>query len=540
MRPLILLFYLFLLPIVSHAQELSIEQQADRFVELASLWEENCSDDSNLLANAPIDCAYEWKRLEILYNDLAEKEFFSENEVDDGVQCLRPTSQSPWVLSENKQEQFGASLLTMIKATKPDNQCIQQDSQCVTDLYCNAFKSFIPGGESLSKGLVQAATVVYRKLDLQLEQSSALTTLKQCADNQSGSCMRSIFRGIFDSIFSTLDAVWQLSKTAVSSGWEWIKSAFVESENLQSEKLLLATQMNDSLLDQFLQDPLAMIQKMATSIYQLSMDAIKNHYGCEKWDGEPMASRCLIPMQTWECADCTQKMNAVCGVLGFAGGEIITSFLTGGMVGAAKTALSPALKVGAKGLSSMAPLLKPLKQVSSAGLSTATTLAKHHWQIIKSSPVGTLAAHSKKGLNQIAATKSFKVATALPVMAGRGVKEYFSLMDKAFVSGIYAGESAASKMALIAKLPLRPELLRAIEASSEVRTAFYQYPETVHFLFSNKEQAKSLELYLTTLSPEGQVKFSQLVTEMAKRKLPADQLKWRNKLFQAIRDCHKF
>lgn len=507
------------------AQYLTEEQQAARFLEAASFWQETCGNNQSLplvkfddSANY-FDCAHELKRLDLLYLDLSSREFFSSND----KQCLADAEQLQ-VSASN----FGSKLEEMLKSSAPDPSCQQSISDCMGDLYCNAFASFIPGGEKLSQGLYQGAAILYRKLDLEIDRSSSLQQLKKCGENKSGNCLRSVLRGVFDSIFTTLDAFWQLGKMAVNSGWKWLSKQFSSAEELTSDKLLVASQLDDSLLDQLMADPLAMVQKMAKSIYDLSIDAIKTHYGCQKWSGEAMASTCLEPMDSWECADCALKMNAVCGVLGFAGGEIISSFITGGMVGAGKAMLTPALKVGAKGMSKMAPLIAPLKKVTVAPVRQLSHLVERKWSSVLHHPA----------VSKVANSKSYRVVMAAPSAASKGVKEYFSLMDQAFVSGMRFGEELPWSV-MASKTLLAPKTLRLIESSDSLRQVYRADPETMHFLFAEKDMALRLEGFLSKASAAEKGKFAQIVSELTKRKIPADRIKWREKLDLYLKSCLK-
>ncbi len=54
-------------------------------------------------------------------------------------------------------------------------------------------------------------------------------------------------------------------------------------------------------------------------------------FGCGKWEGRPHELKCLEASTSWDCADCNQRMNALCGITGSLGGEALFVMLTGGV-----------------------------------------------------------------------------------------------------------------------------------------------------------------------------------------------------------------
>jgi hypothetical protein len=62
---------------------------------------------------------------------------------------------------------------------------------------------------------------------------------------------------------------------------------------------------------------------------------IKDTAGCTQWEGAPYVSKCLEHAPDFMCADCAQKLNAACSVLGVVGGAggvgaVFGAILTGG------------------------------------------------------------------------------------------------------------------------------------------------------------------------------------------------------------------
>lgn len=533
-RVISFLIMLFLVSSV-HAQDIGYEQKLSQFQEMSSFLQDACVDQNGVYQSSliltfddssrPLDCGFELNRLEKIYGDLTEDELF----LSTGEQCTEPVD-SGHLIAGLEDAIKGAPL-------ENDKQCLENNDNCMNDLYCNAFKSFIPGGEKLTSGLYQAASFLYHKLDLNVEDSSALPILKKCAESPNATCLRSILRGVFDSVFTSLETIWDFTASAAKKGWSWLKSKFQDAEDKSSEQLLMASQMNDSFLDRFLDDPLGMIQEMAKGLYDLSMEAIKTHYGCEQWQGEPMASKCLRPMEDWGCADCSQKMNAICGVLGFAGGEIITSFLTGGMVGAAKVGVTSALKVGVQGLSKMKPLIAPLKRaVNIGGAVSQRAIAR----VSSSALVSRLSLLGKQGqqvVSNVASSPVVKAAVFVPRMAGKGVSQYFSLMDQAFVSGMNRGEKLASLAIPSKGITGASELAKILETAPDLKKVRETYPDTFDYYLQSEKIKKELPAFVAKATPEELKLLAQFFEKSSLQKLPADRVKWRQKLGDFLKNC---
>ncbi len=188
------------------------------------------------------------------------------------------------------------------------------------------------------QGLLQKINVPNRKMQ---------KVLRECSGVKNYECVGAALKGVWDNIVISAEAIWKILGMA-KDGVAWtgkklydksigsIVDYFSKVEEVSSDKLLVASGMPPSLWEQLKKDPVKVIKELAAGFMKVLTAGIKNNYGCEQWSGVPFSSECLVPMQNWDCASCNQKINSICGVLGFAGGELVVAYLTGGATVAAK------------------------------------------------------------------------------------------------------------------------------------------------------------------------------------------------------------
>lgn len=128
------------------------------------------------------------------------------------------------------------------------------------------------------------------------------------------------------------------------------------------------------------------------------------NFGCAKWEGNRFtnttsigldsvmgnddnsnAVRCAEPMASWECASCSQRAQLVCGVVGFLGGEAITTLLTGGAARLAKLGAT-ALK-GTKTAARVGEVASGIARSTSRGL---TSYAGRGFSLVKNTRMGSM------------------------------------------------------------------------------------------------------------------------------------------------------
>lgn len=199
-----------------------------------------------------------------------------------------------------------------------------RDSQCMGQIAC-------------------AAISVANPLAGLLAQASSLAGVKNQCANTGAACMQAVFKGIIDSLWSTISSIWDLAKAGVVKLGQ-VLGLVKRNEAATSERGLAAQQSAPSFISQFKRNPGATLRTLANNIFQGLKTAAMNSYGCEKWSGAPYISRCVTPMTNWDCASCQQKITVFCGIGGIAVGEIVTAFFTGGIAAGAKFIAAGALR----------------------------------------------------------------------------------------------------------------------------------------------------------------------------------------------------
>lgn len=274
--------------------------------------------------------------------------------------------------------------------------------------------------------------------------------LKECS-KQGNDCLLNLLRGIFDSIWSSLNLVWDLGKLAVTKTGELL-GLVKKSEIETSERAMAAQQASPGFLKQMASDPVGTVKKMASSLYESLQEAAMDHYGCEKWAGLPFTSKCLQPMTTWNCASCAQKAQVFCGIGGYAVGEIATAFLTGGLVAGGKSVIVGSVKLASGPAKNVAAFM-------SKTFPKATSVTAKAGQAIGSAAKTTLTLAERRAIylwDNMAKSKSVTaISTAASLMSksavgkivGTGLKPigaYLNAMDSAFRLGYSSVDNLAA------------------------------------------------------------------------------------------------
>lgn len=211
-----------------------------------------------------------------------------------------------------------AGLLNLLNGSSPiveELTCpgIASAENCSQGLACNLLSSVIPSGAA-------AARFAFGESPL----------LRSCSGT--GSCFTNMGKAIWDNLWDTVTGLYNLG----AMGLSWVGDQFGSmwaAENATSTRGIAATEITDSQLDQFLASPIDYIYDMGARFIDMITSGISSRYGCAEWTGVPHVSECLKPM-SWECANCNEKLNMICGVTGYIGANFISNFFTGGAVAA--------------------------------------------------------------------------------------------------------------------------------------------------------------------------------------------------------------
>lgn len=424
-------------------------------------------------------------------------------------------------------------------------------SECMKQLTCNAFSSVLGVAASGTELLLNTADKLYKAKGLDLNKSPAVATLRSCV-KPSTSCLTNLLKGVWDSLFTSVKGIWtivkgaaKLGKNAVVGAYDYVVdsvgSLFSDAEDATSEKMMVAQQLPDSALDKFMADPLAFVKDMAKALYDETVKSIKEHYGCEQWAGVPYMSKCLVPMANWECATCNQKANVICGVVGFAAGEIVTAFFTGGTVAVAKTVGMTAVKGGAVlatrvgGVISRIPKVSYVsraipKVLSSAGKATHHTYLKviEKWEAFNKLRLVAQVNQAARTVGSKVQSATIKVTSSRPVqlvstttqLAAKPFTGYLNLMTKSFGAGYRRVDDAlASRLTVAAPASKTTSVVPEVKVAQEVSRVGVQ--ERALRLSSGHHDPKDLKRIIEATGDQldDPVKFDYVMDELSALKV---------------------
>ena len=158
-------------------------------------------------------------------------------------------------------------------------------------------------------------------------------------------CLTTLFRGIWENIKANVTGIREIARMA----WEGLKAAgrsvsslWSETEELESAtstQLLLAEHQDDSFFakarrDGWFKTLSNSMNDFFNEIQHFLGGAIGSQFSCPEQLAHPFENiECEEPYLGWDCASCAQRVNMICGVTGFLGGEAVSAFLTGGAIG---------------------------------------------------------------------------------------------------------------------------------------------------------------------------------------------------------------
>jgi hypothetical protein len=164
-------------------------------------------------------------------------------------------------------------------------------------------------------------------------------------------------------------------------------------------------------------------------------------------------------MQNWDCATCTQKLNSICGVLGFAGGELVVAYLTGGATVVAKKMVQYGVKGGA---ALVRKVMKPIRayrlsirskraaQVLEATGKVTSEVASTTYKVSMSMKLRDLlkvaGRVSFKVGKKVLHHQVFKVVSTTTKKVLTPIRKYIELTDWAFLKGYKHVASAFSQL----------------------------------------------------------------------------------------------
>jgi len=153
-----------------------------------------------------------------------------------------------------------------------------------------------------------------------------------------------------------MTSVWDLVKTGSSyllSPSKWFDS--------KSDELHAMSEKTDKDVSKLTSDPAAYFSDLMNSMKKNIDSWVRSSVLCQEWSGAPHMSDCKVPLSSYECIDCNDKINATCAAIGAITSEFGVMVFTAG----AGNMISLGAKVGARALSRVsAKVANKIKQVS--------------------------------------------------------------------------------------------------------------------------------------------------------------------------------
>ena len=457
----VILFICFLFSAMAQAAapfsgDRQLEIRVQNLQSQLSIFEQICMQNGQVIdrvvtdGNTNINCPHENDHLRV--EILALKKFIAKEEAIAGC--------GPNGSISSLAEQLAAHHNAIQKHGLSCNaqEAHQSAAACLGDVTCNLARALTYGVSPMGP-LLRGLKGLEEKVHTSAKKDSCMSTAKS-------DCFTELVAGVMTNLWSNVQVAWQLAYGAASwaakkvvSGWNYMWGI----EDRSTEKMMAASKQSKSFVDLFLKDPWAAIKQMGQSIYQMIADGIRENFMCNRWSGQPHLSTCLEKnTQGWDCASCGQKLDAVCGVVGFAGGEIVTAYLTGGVLSIGKSAGKIGLKLAGKIGSRVAEALPDFaKAAITASARTAVVIGEvgssqlaQRIEAVLNSPASKAVikfSEKSKKLGQtaweLAASQSaITVPLSITLKGGKvltyPIRKYLALMDSALHLGLSHGDAA--------------------------------------------------------------------------------------------------
>lgn len=322
------------------------------------------------------------------------------------------------------------------------------------------------------------------------------------------SCVTQLATAFFKSTMTYLDGAWNLLKSAgkatskkMNEFWNWVIGA--ENHTSTSQLALAKASEDPGIFQAFLDDFPGTMKKIWSTFVLSIKEWLKNSIFCQKWEGSPHLSKCLIPTNSYDCLSCKTLVTGMCGISGTIVAEIVPSFLAGGLV--------TAVKHGAQGAARISKLFK----VSKASINT-----------IKASNLGKNAGRVSKVITatKAVATLSLKaINTYLLSPARKVLKTSYGALTKLAKKGtVYVAESATGRTILfsgkVAKNSLKVILYPVDNPLTTM--AYNAGAKSMDKVFKLGSPKLGYKTVITSTIIEANAKHEKLLARIEKAKLP--------------------
>ena len=301
------------------------------------------------------------------------------------------------------------------------------------------------------------------------------------------SCLTQLATGFLKAAISFFEGAWDLMKIMgkaagkkMTEFWNWVKGA--EDHSSTSQLAMAKASEDKGVFDMLMNDFPGTMKKIWTGFVGTMKEWLKTDIFCQKWSGTPHFSTCQKPTESFDCIPCKTMVTGLCSVTGTLVAEVVPSFLTGGLITAAKHGANGAVKIS-----------KMLK-ISDKGA-----------RAIKGSRVAKVATEASTKVDDVLKlTKGVKAAKTAVDTALKSIKAYLLSPARKALKESYASLSSAIKKgtAYVAVTPAGKTIVfsgKALKLTGKVVIYPIENPLTV---FAFKAGQRSFDKVLKLGSPK--------------------------------------
>jgi hypothetical protein len=336
-----------------------------------------CQAEARRLGQALLDIETEKAKLAGIEPDTSPK---TSNEQCVNCEERRPVGLSATEASTSVTADLPPLIASQVKSIEDNGPSCSSDKRkelaeqnCAGAVACNVLRSVV-----VTIPLMAAQTALAKAFK---EES---TKSNKCAGIDQASCLTEFVAGVMKNLWFNITGLWDLAQLAgqgVKAGASYVGKKVVSGwkglwgiEDKSSESLHAASQTTPEQVSKFWTHPLEFMSEKTAELASAFWSFTLESFGCKEWEGLPHASRCKEPLPAWQCATCEQKLNLSCGMLGLAGAEVVSAYLTGGATTLGKSGLKTAAAVTAKAgkaLKAAMPILEVVEKIGATGVKVA-------------------------------------------------------------------------------------------------------------------------------------------------------------------------
>lgn len=223
------------------------------------------------------------------------------------------------------------SVLTKVEqnlsCTEPKKEIIKK--QCPDDLECILFSAVLDNKRYLAETFIPEK---YKPKNCNLVNDD-------CSTQLASSFLNTVL-GFFE---VPLDYVKTKMDSKMTVFWNWMSG--IESHASTSQLALAKASEDPGVFKMLVNDFSGTMKNIWAGFVESLKYWFKNDILCEKWAGAPHFSKCTTPNESVDCISCKAMVNGLCALGGGVVAEVVPSFLTGGLVTAAKYGAKSAVSI---------------------------------------------------------------------------------------------------------------------------------------------------------------------------------------------------